>query len=81
MELHKFLIKTGIDMLKKPAKKPASKTPKQLIAENKKLRMRLEESEEILNAIRSGEVDAMRANSAAAPERREQPPLVLPPVP
>ena len=26
------------------------------------------------------EVDAMRANSSAAPERREQPPLVLPPV-
>ena len=27
------------------------------------------------------EVDAMRANSSAPPERREQPPLVLPPVP
>lgn len=28
-----------------------------------------------------GEVDAMRASSSAAPERREQAPLVLPPVP
>jgi uncharacterized integral membrane protein len=27
------------------------------------------------------EVDAMRASSSAAPDRREQPPLMLPPVP
>jgi uncharacterized integral membrane protein len=28
-----------------------------------------------------GEIDAMRNSSPAAPDRREQPPLVLPPVP
>ena len=45
----------GVDM----PEKSASKTQKQLVAENKVLRARLDESEEILRAIRSGEVDAL----------------------
>jgi PAS domain S-box-containing protein len=40
-------------------RKSASKTPKQLLAENEELHIRLEEVEEILSAIRSGEVDAL----------------------
>ena len=38
---------------------PASRTKKQLVAENQDLRARLEEAEETLRAIRSGEVDAL----------------------
>lgn len=55
MKLRKLPITTGIDM----PKKSASKTPKQLLAENEDLRARLDEADEILSAIRSGEVDAL----------------------
>jgi len=40
-------------------KKTTSRTQKQLTAENKDLRARLDEAEEILRAIRGGEVDAL----------------------
>ena len=40
-------------------KKTIRKTQKQLVAENSYLRARLEESEEILRAVRSGEADAL----------------------
>ena len=40
-------------------KKPTSRTQKQYIAENEDLRARLDEAEETLRAIRSGEVDAL----------------------
>ncbi len=46
------------DGLNKPAKMQA-KTKRQLIEENEDLRLRLEEAEETLQAIRSGEVDAL----------------------
>ncbi len=39
--------------------KSKSRTPKQLVAENKDLRARLDEAEETLRAIRSGAVDAL----------------------
>jgi len=44
--------------------KPTNKTQAQLIAENEDLRRRLEEAEETLNAIRSGEVDAIIVSGA-----------------
>ena len=44
--------------------KPSLKIQKQLIAENEALRLRLEEAEETLNAIRSGEVDAIIVSGA-----------------
>ena len=40
-------------------KKSTSRTQKQLVAENEDLRARLDEAEETLRAIRSGEVDAL----------------------
>ncbi len=43
--------------------KKTSKTPKQLAAENEELRLRLEEAEETLRAILSGEVDALVAGA------------------
>ena len=39
--------------------KSTSRTQKQLVAENEDLRARLDEAEETLRAIRSGEVDAI----------------------
>ncbi|MGB8215394.1 MAG: HD domain-containing phosphohydrolase [Anaerolineales bacterium] len=44
--------------------KPTDKTHKLLIAENEDLRVRLEEAEETLNAIRSGAVDAIIVSGA-----------------
>jgi diguanylate cyclase (GGDEF)-like protein/PAS domain S-box-containing protein len=48
----------GINKPRKPAK-PASRTQKQLAVENQELRARVAEAEEILRAIRTGEVDAI----------------------
>jgi len=45
-------------------RKLISRTQKQLIAENADLRARLDESEEILRAIRNGEVDALIVSGA-----------------
>ncbi|MDP2646443.1 MAG: PAS domain S-box protein [Desulfobacterales bacterium] len=45
-------------------KKSTSRTQKQLVAENDDLRARLEEAEETLRAIRSGEVDALIVSGA-----------------
>ena len=44
--------------------KSSSKTQKQLVAENEDLRARLDEAEEILRAIRNGEVDALIVSGA-----------------
>ena len=50
----------------KPGKsaKPASRTQKQLVVENEELRARVAEAEEILRAIRTGEVDAILVSGA-----------------
>jgi len=44
--------------------KSSGKTQKQLVAENEDLRARLDEAEEILHAIRNGEVDALIVSGA-----------------
>ncbi len=47
----------------------ATKTPKELLAENKELRLRLEEAEETLRAIGSGEVDAFVVSGPGGEEQ------------
>src|ERR1044072_1734947 len=51
-------------MPKKLTAKPASRTQKQLAVENEQLRSRVAEAEEILRAIRTGEVDAILFSGA-----------------
>ena len=48
-----------------PAQSPTQQT---LLAENADLRARLEEAEEMLRAIRSGEVDALVVDSSDGPQ-------------
>jgi hypothetical protein len=47
-----------------PTQSPTQQT---LLAENAELRARLEEAEEMLRAIRNGEVDALVVESSAGP--------------
>ena len=44
-------------------KKPILKTEQQLRLENEELKLRLKETEETLNAIRNGDVDAIIVSS------------------